>query len=99
MAAGGLLDHEATTFGLENLGLNIPDNPGVVPRVTCPQHSVRTSQCFKGISQQILTQEETRVSDSDDNQPEAPEHSLVDHPQRTCGKKSKCTKVRSMGDC
>lgn len=87
MAVRDLLGHEVATFGLTDLGLNIPNNPMAIPRVTLSQHSVRTSICFEGISQQTPTQKETRVLNSDDNQPEAPEISLVNHSQRTGGRK------------
>jgi len=55
MVAGGLSGPEAISF--KNLGLNLPGEPLINPRVSHPLHTVKTSSCFEGISQQILDQE------------------------------------------
>jgi len=98
MVARGLLGHEAVTFHIENLGLNIPDILGADPRVTYPQQLVHTCGCLVGITQTIPTQDETMASNSDDNQPEAPEHTPKNHPQRTGGKNPSALRCGIVGD-
>ena len=93
MEAGGTIGHGESTLGINNLGHIIQDTTGANPQGSQPEHLIRTSGCFEGITQQVPSQEENSVSDSDDNLPEETEHISVNHPQRSGGKISKCTKV------